>query len=162
MHVECAYRVALHAHKGQVDKCGTPYIEHPLQVMFFSIQEYGFDNDLCVLCLLHDVREDTDYRIPISGRPLNPWMTFNDYGGLTPVQDQALTAITRVKDKETYKEYIKRCALNPLAYKAKKLDLRHNMDPARHACLEAGESTGLMKRYEWSVKYLEDHPPVSS
>ena len=44
--------------RGQYDKSGLPYITHPLHVA-----ESMESEDECVVALLHDVLEDTDYTV---------------------------------------------------------------------------------------------------
>lgn len=48
------------AHDGQLRKGGTPYIEHPMRVMF-RVATYTMDEDLLCAAVLHDVVEDTKY-----------------------------------------------------------------------------------------------------
>ena len=48
------------AHDGQLRKGGTPYIEHPMRVMF-TLSAYTMDEDLLCAAVLHDVVEDTKY-----------------------------------------------------------------------------------------------------
>lgn len=48
------------AHDGQLRKGGTPYIEHPMRVMFRT-SSYTMDEDLLCAAVLHDVIEDTKY-----------------------------------------------------------------------------------------------------
>ena len=65
--VELAMAVAREAHKGQVDKLGANYIDHPLRVHQNLIDLVNFENilsadaleDCEVAALLHDVVEDT-------------------------------------------------------------------------------------------------------
>jgi (p)ppGpp synthase/HD superfamily hydrolase len=51
-----AIEFAFDAHRGQYDKSGLPYITHPLHVA-----EQMDTEDECVVALLHDVLEDTDF-----------------------------------------------------------------------------------------------------
>ena len=48
------------AHDGQLRKGGTPYIEHPVRVMF-RVAAYTMDEDLLCTAVLHDVIEDTKH-----------------------------------------------------------------------------------------------------
>ena len=50
-----ALRIAYDAHAGQLDKCGAPYIAHPLHVA----EQMDDEASTCV-ALLHDVVEDSD------------------------------------------------------------------------------------------------------
>ena len=51
-----AIEIATEAHKGQFDKSGKDYIEHPLRVM-----EMGRSEQEKIVGVLHDVVEDTDW-----------------------------------------------------------------------------------------------------
>lgn len=125
-----ALKHATIAHAGQVDKCGRPYILHPIAVA--QAVEYNSPLSSEVVALLHDVWEDTDY---------------NDHNGwLTGSQQAALEAITR-SEGETYADYIERVCENEIASVVKLADLWHNLQPERQGCLPASEGKGLEKRY---------------
>ena len=51
-----AIEIAIEAHKGQFDKAGKDYIEHPIRVM-----EMGKTDDEKIVGILHDVVEDTPW-----------------------------------------------------------------------------------------------------
>ena len=59
-----AYEFAAKAHKGQKRKSDKlkPFILHPIEVSLL-IKEYGFDSNVVSAGLLHDVVEDTKYKI---------------------------------------------------------------------------------------------------
>jgi len=58
--LETAISFAMHAHHGQTRKGeDTPYVVHPLSVSLLLAQ-YGFDEDVVIGGILHDVIEDTD------------------------------------------------------------------------------------------------------
>ena len=50
-----AMKLAYAAHQGQTDKCGVPYVFHPLHLAEQMNDEYS----VCA-ALLHDTVEDTD------------------------------------------------------------------------------------------------------
>lgn len=61
---------ATHAHKGQVDKIGEPYINHPKNVSMILLTSPAFHNlstedktTALASAWLHDVVEDTDYAV---------------------------------------------------------------------------------------------------
>lgn len=56
--IEEAYRIALHAHEGQVRKSGEPYIIHPLCVAII-LADLEMDKETIIAGILHDVVEDT-------------------------------------------------------------------------------------------------------
>ena len=56
--VEDAISIAAHAHKGQKDKAGAPYLLHPLRMMLRMDSEAAM-----MAAVLHDVVEDTDWTL---------------------------------------------------------------------------------------------------
>ncbi len=58
--IEKAYKLADHAHTGQVRKSGEPYIIHPLYVSII-LADLEMDKETIAAGLLHDVVEDTLY-----------------------------------------------------------------------------------------------------
>lgn len=69
--IETAYMISKYGHRGQVRDDGLRYFEHPKAVFWIFDFELGLiDWRVLVMCLLHDVREDTfilsDYRIQIN------------------------------------------------------------------------------------------------
>ena len=136
-----ALKHAVKAHAGQVDKCGQPYILHPIAVAEaiertpFSAPPFEEGVDLGIVALLHDVREDTDY-------PLHAPL----FSNAQATEFSALLAITK-DDDETYGAYIARvCSCWPAAV-VKLADLWHNLSLERQDCLPEKERRGLEKRY---------------
>jgi (p)ppGpp synthase/HD superfamily hydrolase len=139
------YEALKHAaigHAGQVDKCGRPYILHAIAVAE-AAASHGPSaivsvDALYTVGLLHDVREETDYR-GIEGRELS-----GD-------EARALITLTRQTERrtpETYAEYVERiCRSSRLACIVKLADLWHNLSPERQACLPSKEAASLEKRY---------------
>lgn len=106
--------IATKAHDGQVDKGGSPYILHPLRVMFKMSSE-----DLKIVAVLHDVIEDTET------------MLYDLEGaGFTKEIIDAVECLTR-RDNEGYMDFIKRCKGNRLALLVKLADLEDNSDISR-------------------------------
>jgi (p)ppGpp synthase/HD superfamily hydrolase len=114
--VEDAIALATHAHAGQVDKAGQPYIEHILRVVRQLPDAEGQ-----MLAALHDVCENCTY-------------TLADLAamGYPASMLQALECITK-RHGEPYEAYIQRVKANPLARRVKLADLRDNMDMRRLA-----------------------------
>jgi (p)ppGpp synthase/HD superfamily hydrolase len=108
--------IATKAHSGQFDKGGSPYILHPLRVML------SLDNDEDrIVGILHDVLEDTSITL----------QHLEDNGFLGEIEIlHALVSITR-KSNESYKDFILRVKLNPIALRVKLADLRDNMNISR-------------------------------
>lgn len=124
--------LAEQAHRGQVDKAGRPYIEHPRAVARM-LAEHG---DHAVMAgLLHDVVEDTT-------------VTLDDLrdAGYPPEVVDAVDSVTR-RQGETYMDMIRRAAAHPLGRLVKLADNAHNGDEARLAVLEPAVAEFLRRRY---------------
>ncbi len=101
--------IASKAHKGQKDKGGRAYAEHPRAVAAMLD-----DPLLKTAALLHDVIEDTEW-------------TADDLlaAGIHPKVVETVCTLTH-QEQETYDEYLTRVGRNPLAVEVKLADLRHN------------------------------------
>lgn len=133
---DIALTLAVTYHNGQVDKAGQPYILHLLHVSQMTKSLEGK-----IVGLLHDILEDTTCTPSI----------LVDAGIPTRIVE-AVICISRVKDKETYQEYIKRVAKNPLACEVKLSDLKHHLLPQNRKAI----SDGLIERYKKAFSYLQD------
>lgn len=142
-----ALRHAIKAHGGTPDKCGVPYIYHPIAVAEAIERTIWPGKGLvhingAVVALVHDVWEDTSYLIPPED--------------LTPEQYTALDALTQ-RPGEEYFAYIQRIiAAGTLAIVVKLADLWHNLQPERQDCLPEREHIGLEKRYLKTRQMLWD------
>lgn len=129
---EMLYKAAmtcLAAHRGQTDKAGEEYFQHPMRVGL-----RGRTSEEKIVGMLHDVLEDS----PISSEDLRA-------EGFTEEIISAVEALTRRQD-ETYDDFILRCSANPLARSVKLNDLADNMDVSR--LRELGPSdTERLNRY---------------
>lgn len=138
-----AMEVAFSAHFGQKDKAGAPYIFHP-----FHIAENMPDEDTTVIALLHDVIEDTD----LTASDLRKF-------GFTPLQVEAVVAMSRKKD-EQYFDYIQRVRANNYSRIVKLADLKHNSDKSRLLTLPQEEQDKMIKlideRYKKAIKMLKE------
>lgn len=150
-----ALKHAVKAHGVTLDKCGQLYVLHPMAVAdaidrgpdfpnwtaraarYSAIERTVARESAAIVALLHDVREDTSYRLP----------------ALPRAQELALCAITRPND-ESYADYISRVGSNALATIVKLADLWHNLQPERQDCLPEKEQFGLEKRYLEAREYL--------
>ena len=113
---EKAVMIAQEAHKGQMDKGGNPYIEHPLHVAS-QVETL----ELKMIAVLHDTLEDSS-------------LTAEDLkeAGLPDEVVEAIAVLTHEDgNEEAYLDYIRRVAGNKLAARVKKEDLKHNMDMSR-------------------------------
>ncbi|WP_040712957.1 HD domain-containing protein [Paenibacillus curdlanolyticus] len=109
-----AILIATEIHDGQTDKGGNPYILHPLRLLTKASTE-----DERIVAVLHDVLEDTSYR-------LQDLVT----DGFSQSILDALTALTKLEG-ESYESFIVRIKQNELATKVKILDIADNMDISR-------------------------------
>jgi GTP diphosphokinase / guanosine-3',5'-bis(diphosphate) 3'-diphosphatase len=132
-----ALRIAQKAHKGQVDKGGNSYIDHPKKVASMVKTK-----EARVVAILHDVCEDTD-------------VTLSDlvkYGFSDKIVD-AVDAITMRKD-EDYLDYITRVKSNSIASEVKIADASHNSDLSRIKN-PTTEDIERSRRYEKTIKRLK-------
>ena len=137
--LECAIQTAMHAHRGQVDKGGAPYILHPLRVMLACKTELQK-----TVAVLHDVVEDS--AIPIA-------MIVENFGYEV---GKAVDALTR-RDGESYEEFIQRCRDNDIAREVKLADLADNMDLSRLPNPMPSDLVRLQK-YRAAVEVLNREP----
>ena len=109
-----AMRIAYDAHHGQLDKCGVPYIFHPLHLAEQMTTEYT-----CCAALLHDTVEDTD-------------VTLDELraAGMPPAVVFAVQLLTHDPAVD-YFDYVRNIKSNPIAKAVKLADLAHNSDLTR-------------------------------
>jgi (p)ppGpp synthase/HD superfamily hydrolase len=125
--------LALEAHRGQVDKAGSPYILHPLRVM----ARMSTDVER-IAAVLHDSVEDSDGRV-----------TFERIAALgVPVEAlDAIRLLTRSDDgsEAGYAAYVGRVAAHPIARKVKLADLEDNLDARRLEAISERDAARLTK-----------------
>ncbi len=111
MNLDKAIHIAVKAHAGQTRKNGTPYVLHPLRLMFKQASE-----EAMITAVLHDVVEDTD-------------ITIDDLKqhGFPETVLIALELLTH-DDDIPYEGYIERITTNALARAVKLADLEDNMN----------------------------------
>lgn len=142
--MERAIEIATEAHRGQLDKAGCDYIEHPLRVM-----AAGKSLDEKIVGVLHDVVEDTNW-------------TFEDLAaeGFSAEVIEALRCVTKQSESEPYDKFIARVKRNPLAVAVKLNDLSDNMDIRRLPYL-SDKDIKRLKRYLKAYKQLTGVPTYS-
>jgi len=131
-----AIQLACHAHAGQRDKAGQPYILHPLRLMFTQTSTTEK-----ITAVLHDVVEDSE----VSLHDLSAH-------GFSQAIIDALDCLTR-KRGETYENFIQRIAQNPLATRIKIADLNDNIDVTRLDKLTEKDLARIQK-YHQSLSFL--------
>lgn len=138
--LEDAVTLAAHAHRGQRDKAGEPYLLHALRVMLRMDED-----EARMAAVLHDVLEDT------------PTMADDLYAaGFSEAVVAAVEVLTRRSD-ESYDVYIRRVAAHPLTRRIKLADLEDNMDLRRLPRLTSADRRRL-KRYRAAWEKLRGEP----
>jgi len=112
--IRIAKEIATIAHTGQFDKAGKPYVNH-LEAVASKLK--GAEEK--TVAWLHDVLEDTDY----TEEQLTMFFS--------PKIVEAVVALTRQRG-ESYEDYLRRIARNPLAVQVKLADLENNSDITRY------------------------------
>ena len=112
--LERAIKLAVKAHKGQVDRFGQPYILHPLRMML-SVKK----NSEKIVALLHDTVEKTT-------------TTYDDLRekGFSGDVIEAVNSLTRRKG-EDYDAYISRVSKNSIAVIVKIADLNDHLTESK-------------------------------
>ena len=128
---KAAMTIAYRAHHGQVDKCGVPYIFHPIH-----LAEQMNDEFSCCVALLHDTVEDTD-------------TTLEELKGIFPKEVTDAVALMTHEEGTDYFDYVRAIRTNPIAKKVKLADLAHNSDQSRCVGSELTEE----KKAKWRTKY---------
>lgn len=131
-----AYEIAYKAHKGQYDKAGVEYINHPL-----TVASYCKTEDERIVALLHDVVEDTN-------------VTLDD---LSKIFDKEIIDALRLlshTDDTPYLEYVARIKENNLAKAVKIADLTHNMDMSRFKNLTKWDYDRVENKYKPAMELL--------
>lgn len=130
MWAEKAEVVARAAHRGQVDKAGQPYAEHPARV------SARVDGDVVkAAAWLHDVVEDTSVTLAQLAEEFPPEVV------------AAVDAVTK-RAGEPPAVYYARVAADPIAKQVKAADLADNSDPVRLAKLDGPTRERLTAKYE--------------
>lgn len=109
-----ALAIATEAHRGQKDKAGADYIGHPLRVAARLNDEKEK-----IVAVLHDTIEDTFVTAEYLA----------EQGFPQEIIDSVLS-VTR-QDGESYDDFVRRAARNPLGRAVKLADLEDNMDIRR-------------------------------
>ena len=124
-----AMDIAYHAHHGQVDKGGMPYIFHPIH-----LAEQMDDEISCCAALLHDVAEDT----PI---------TLEQLAGEFPSEVISVLDLLTHREDVPYFDYVRSIRANPIAVKIKLADIAHNSDQTRCPDLTEAQLVYFQNKY---------------
>ena len=134
--LELALSIATEAHRGQFDKAGIDYIEHPIYVA----SQVDTEEEKAV-ALLHDVIEDS----PVSAEELL-------IAGLPEEVVTAVQVLTKKKEQD-YQTYLETVKKNPLARVVKLADLKHNSDLSRLSSITEKDRERL-KKYKKAIDFL--------
>jgi (p)ppGpp synthase/HD superfamily hydrolase len=134
--LDSAIAIAAHAHAGQTDKAGRPYILHPLRLMLKIQSEAEM-----IVAVLHDVVEDSSVSLD----------DLRDRG----FAEDILAAIDCLSKRagEPYEDFIARITHNSLARKVKIEDIRDNLDLTRIEHLEERD-LARAEKYHRALKIL--------
>ena len=129
-----AMKLCFEAHAGQIDKCGIPYVNHPLHLA----EQMRYEDEICV-ALLHDVMEDCG-KTPDDLRAI----------GISERAVQALLLLTH-DENVPYLDYVRKLKDNEIARKVKIADLRHNSELSRLDTVTSEDLKRLRKYMEARV-----------
>lgn len=134
--LELALSIATEAHKGQFDKAGVDYIEHPIYVA----SQVDTEEEKAV-ALLHDVIEDSSIT---AEELLN--------AGLPETVVTAVQILSKKKGQD-YHTYLKTVKSNPIARAVKLADLKHNSDLSRLETI-TDKDLERLEKYKKAIDYL--------
>ena len=134
--LELALSIATEAHRGQFDKAGIDYIEHPIYVA----SQVDTEEEKAV-ALLHDVIEDS----PFTAEELL-------LAGLLETVVTAVQILSKKKGQD-YQTYLKTVKSNPLARAVKLADLKHNSDLLRLETI-TDKDLERLEKYKKAIDYL--------
>ena len=134
--LELALSIATGAHKGQFDKAGVDYIEHPIYVA----SQVDTEEEKAV-ALLHDVIEDS----PFTAEELL-------LAGLPETVVTAVQILSKKKGQD-YQTYLENVKSNSLARVLKLADLKHNSDLSRLSSV-TDKDLERLEKYKKAIDYL--------
>ena len=134
--LELALSIATEAHRGQFDKAGVDYVEHPIYVA----SQVDSEEEKAV-ALLHDVIEDSSVT---AEELLN--------AGLPETVVTAVQILSKKKGQD-YQTYLKTVKSNPLARAVKLADLKHNSDLSRLETI-TDKDLERLEKYKKAIDYL--------
>jgi len=136
-----AYKLAVKAHKGQMDLAGVDYLEH-VKVVGEGVKKITQDDRIIAVAYLHDILEDTC----VTESELST-MFSNDIV-------EAVKVLTKER-YEQYQKYIARVKTNVWATIVKIADLNHNADISRIRNPQDKDLTRIDK-YIKAISYLTE------
>ena len=157
--VELAIEIATRAHRGQVDKLGANYIDHPLRVhrnlltnnTFKALNEQ--DREDCeVAAIMHDVIEDSGDGNESERFDAQDLLSL----GFTPRSIELVELLTRKDETIEPKDvYYKNINADPLGKLVKWADIADNLNVYRTASLDPAKKERLAARYAHALTIIE-------
>ena len=151
--LEDAIKLALCAHRGQVDKAGQPYMLHPLRVMLSLETE-----EERMVGVLHDVVEDTRGKPCPEDRITVERLSELGYPDGVVQAVECVTKRPEEAGEEGYRRFIARIRRegSPLAVKVKLADLADNLDVSRLEPPLRGGDLERLNRYLDALRRLKE------
>lgn len=145
--VAMARALAHIAHRGQVDKAGEPYIEHPTRVVGLLVNP---TNKEIAVAWLHDVLEDSD-------------MTPEDLheAGIDGAVIASVVTLTRVSGQTPF-DYYDPIRYDYIARRVKLADIKDNTNVERLARLDDATIARLVKKYAKALAMLDGRDPQAA
>jgi (p)ppGpp synthase/HD superfamily hydrolase len=137
--LEKAALICITNHAEQTDKAGQAYFQHPMRVALRCAT-----TEQKIVALLHDTIEDT---------PVTPEYLL-EHGFSQTIVD-AILSVTK-RDGESYEDFVKRAAENPIGRAVKLHDLEDNLNVFRLAEVTAEDAQRLTK-YLAAYRFLMDY-----
>lgn len=166
-----AIALAEFAHRGQVDKAGLPYIEHPKRVLA-KVQAQGALPYIQIAAILHDVTEDTAFTsemllelgfseaavmiVDLLDRGASERIWYSNWESYMPEDagDLDLAAFNAAKLKSRKEFYYLEIAKSPGAVTVKKADIEDNLSPWRLSYLAEDTQVRLRAKYAKALELL--------
>lgn len=144
MSLEAMIKLSVFAHKGQTDRAGLPYILHPLKVMDITQTYFGYDEELLMIAVGHDLIEDTDITAEL----------LSEHQGFSDRVVAGIVALSKVKG-QSYTDYCEQVKQNIDAMKVKVADLTHNSDLSRLPKVTAADKTRTAKYIKFKYELVD-------
>jgi GTP pyrophosphokinase len=123
--VRKAFNMAVDAHKDMRRKSGEPYIYHPLEVARIAAGEIGLGATSVICALLHDVVEDTEYKLA-DIRPIFGETVTRIIDGLTKI-DEIFEHPSSSAQAENFRKMLLTLSVDVRVILIKLADRLHNM-----------------------------------
>lgn len=144
MDLELVIAIASFAHRGQLDKGGSPYILHPLRVMLAVPAVLAYQ----MAAVLHDVVEDTVITLDN--------LRESDLPGRVV---DAVDCLTK-REGQSYEEYLECVAKDEIARIVKLADLRDNSNLSR-ILNSSFKDIARVAKYRKAIEFLLQYRGVS-